>query len=215
MTEKIVVGIMCLALVMTMAIPLAGAADEDWVFSRSGTLAYAFGEGDLEVITNTLSKTAVGDSVEEIIASTQGRTSASGVNYLILISNSMISKHTPGYRQTTTTESWTSSRLPIAFNGEQAVSNLLDTYQNPRIESNLENIVYVGNEKYTSGSMVAFPLDGGRKNLPPLITLDPRISGLNGLGMNFGTCISNNLNAQGMDYTGSTSFETKISVGGN
>ena len=215
MLEKIVVGIMCLALVMAIAIPSAVASDENWVFSRSETLAYAFGEGDLEMYTNTLSEIATGESVEEIIANTQAWTSASGVNYLILMCSSMIKKHTLDYEQTTTTTSWTSTSLPIAFNGEQAVSNLLDTYRDPSIASNLENIVYVGNEKYTFGSKAEFSLDGDQKNSPPDITLDPRSSDLNGLDMTFGSCISDNANAQGLDYTGSMTFGTEVSVGEN
>jgi len=215
MSEKIVVGIMCLALVMAMAVPSAVASDENWVLSRSQMLAYAFGEGDLEMYTNTLSEVATGESLEEIIANTQSWTSASGVNYLILMCSGMIKKHTLGYEQTTTIASWTSSRLPIAFNGEQAVSNLLDTYRDPGIASNLENIVYVGNEKYTFGSKADFPLDEDQKNSPPDITLDPRSSDLNGLDMTFGTRVSNNVNAQGLDYTGSMGFGTEVSVGGN
>lgn len=215
MLEKIVVGIMCSALVMAMAIPAAVASDENWVFSRSQTLAYGFGEGDLEMYTNTLSEVATGESLEEIIANVQGWTTATGVKYLIFMCSSMITKHTLGYEETKAITSWTSSSLPIAFNGEQAVNNLLDTYRDPRIASNLENIVYVGNEKYTFGSKADFSLDGDQKNSPPSVTLDPRSSDLNGLDMTFGTCISDNANAQGLDYTGSMTFGTEISVGEN
>ena len=216
MSGKIIVGMMCLALVMAMAIPLAVASDENWVLSCSETRVYAFGKGDLEVNTITSSEIAVGDSVEEIIANTQSRTSASGPHLLILLSNSIIKTHTSGYEKTTTISSWTSSGLPTAFNGEQAVNNILDTHRNPRIESNLENIIYLDEEKYTFGSKAAFPLDGDQRNLPPLITitLDPRSSELNSLGINFGTGISNNMNAQGLEYTGSMDFKTELSVGG-
>ena len=213
MPEKIVVGIMCLTLVIAMAIPLAVASDEDWVFSRSETLAYACGGGDLEVITDTLSKTYVGYSVDEIIASTQSRTSALGVNRLILMSFRLVERPTSGYKKTTTMNSWTSVSLPIAFNGELGINNRLDTYLDPRIESNLENIVYVGNERYTFGSKATFPLDGDTKNSPPDTTLDSRSSELDGLGVSFGTSVSNNLNAQGLDYTGSTTYETRMGGG--
>jgi hypothetical protein len=215
MSEKIVVGIMCLVMVMAMAIPAAVASDENWVFSRSQTLAYAFGEGDLEMYTDTLSEVATGESVEEIIANVHGWTSATGVKYLILMCSSMIKKHTLDYEETKAITSWTSSSLPIAFNGEQAVSNLLDTYRDPKIASNLENIVYVGNEKYTFDSKADFPLDGDQKNSPPSVTLDPRSSDLNGLDITFGTCISDNANAQGLDYTGSMTFGTEVSIGEN
>lgn len=210
-----IVGSMMLSLMLVFMTISMAAASGEMVESSSKTVTHAEGEDELIVVTSTLSTTAVGDNINEVRANTQATTFVSGAKYLALESTSRTTVYTPGTVKKTEIKTGTSTSLPKSFNAQQGINNLLDTYQNPGIEVNIENIVYVGNEKYVFGSMAAFPLDGVQKNFAPSITLDPRISGLNGLGITFGTSISNNLNAQGMYYTGGICFETEVSVGGN
>ena len=211
---KIVCSIVLSLMLVFMAISMAAASGE-MVESSSKTVTHAEGGDELIVVTGTSSSIATGDNINEVRANTEAAAFVSGANYLALESTSRTTIYTPDTVKKTEIKTSTSTSLPKSFNAQQGINNLLDTYQNPRIEANIGNIVYVGNEKYVFGSMAAFPLDGVQENFAPSITLDPRISGLNGFGITFGTSISNSIGAQGLLYTGSTDFETELSVGGN
>ena len=211
---KIVCSIVLSVMLVFMAISMAAASSE-MVESSSKTVTHAEGEDELIVVTATLTTTTVGDNIDEVQANTQATTFASGANYLAFESTSTTTVYTADTVKKTEIKASTSTSLPKRFNAQQGINNLLDTHQNPGIEADMENIVYVGNEKYVFSSMAAFPLDGVQENFAPSITFDPGSWGLSGLGITFGTSISNSIGAQGLDFTGSMDFETEMSVGEN
>nr|CAI64053.1 hypothetical protein [uncultured archaeon] len=211
---KIVGSIVLSLMLVFMAISMAAASSE-MVESRSETVTHAEGEDELIAVTSTLTTTTVGDNIDEVQANTQATTFASGASYLAFESTSSTTVYTADTVKKTEIKASTSTSLPKSFNAQQGINNLFDTHQNPGIEADMENIVYVGNEKYVFSSMAAFPLDGVQKNFAPSITFDPRSWGLSGLGITFGTSISNSIGAQGLDFTGSMDFETELSVGEN